>query len=55
MPLYLAVLYLATPMLRILGVTGTSVINRLSGVLLGALAVQYVVDGLRGSFGAFGS
>src|ERR1700685_685606 len=51
----LAVLYLATPMLRILGVTGTSVINRLSGVLLGALAVQYVVDGLRGSFGAFGS
>jgi multiple antibiotic resistance protein len=50
----LAVLYLATPMLRVLGVTGTSVINRLSGVLLGALAVQYVVDGLRGSFGSFG-
>jgi multiple antibiotic resistance protein len=47
----LAVLYLATPMLRVLGVTGTSVINRLSGVLLGALAVQYVVDGVRGSFG----
>jgi len=48
----LAVLYLATPMLRVLGVTGASVINRLSGVLLGALAVQYVIDGLRGSFGS---
>ena len=37
--------------MRVLGVTGTHVINRMSGVLLGALAVQFVVDGLRGSFG----
>jgi multiple antibiotic resistance protein len=46
----LGVLYLATPAMRVLGVTGTHVINRMSGVLLGALAVQFMVDGLRGSF-----
>jgi len=48
----LVVLYLASPAMRLLGVTGTNVINRLSGVLLGALAVQFVVDGVRGSFGS---
>jgi multiple antibiotic resistance protein len=35
---------------RIMGVTGANVIGRLSGVVLGALAVQYVIDGLKGSF-----
>ncbi|HEY1725977.1 MAG TPA: MarC family protein [Steroidobacteraceae bacterium] len=48
----LGVLYLAAPAMRVLGVTGTQVINRMSGVLLGALSVQFVVDGLRGSFGS---
>jgi multiple antibiotic resistance protein len=46
----LGVLYLASPAMKVLGVTGTNVINRLFGVVLGALAVQFVIDGLRGSF-----
>ncbi len=37
---------------RILGQTGISVITRLLGVLLGALAVQFVLDGLK-AYGVF--
>jgi multiple antibiotic resistance protein len=46
-----AVMLGADRLTRLLGVTGTNVINRLLGVVLGALAVQFVVDGVRASFG----
>jgi multiple antibiotic resistance protein len=45
----LLTLYLASPLMRLMGVTGANVVNRLFGVVLGALAVQYVIDGVRGS------
>jgi multiple antibiotic resistance protein len=50
----LATLYLASPIMRVMGVTGANVLNRLFGVVLGALAVQYVLDGIRGSFPQLG-
>jgi multiple antibiotic resistance protein len=36
---------------KFLGVTGNVVLSRLLGVILAALAVQYVVDGVRAAFG----
>jgi multiple antibiotic resistance protein len=36
---------------KLLGVTGNVVSSRLLGVILAALAVQYVVDGVRAAFG----
>lgn len=41
------VFLLATPISRMLGITGNVVLTRLLGVILAALAVQFLIDGIR--------
>ena len=48
--LTLVALLLAGPLLRLLGQKMEAMITRLLGVILAALAAQYVIDGLVGSF-----
>jgi multiple antibiotic resistance protein len=48
--LTLIALLAAGSIMRILGAQAEAVITRLLGVLLGALAAQFVIDGLRASF-----
>jgi len=45
--LTLAVFTLAAPIAKLMGTTANTVLSRLLGVLLAALAVQYVIDGAR--------
>ncbi len=43
-------LLFASAVAGILGVTGANVLNRLLGLILAALAVQYIIDGIKASF-----
>jgi MarC family membrane protein len=43
-------LYMARPLSARLGETGANVISRLLGLILAALAVQFVIDGIKQSF-----
>lgn len=44
-------LVIAGPLMRLAGDNVQNVVTRLLGVLLAALAAQYIIDGLKGSFG----
>ena len=45
---YLAML-VAIPIQRLLGLTGLAVVSRIVGVLLAALAMQFLIDGIKSS------
>ena len=48
--LTLAALLLAPRILKVLGETGTNVVGRVFGIVLAALAVQFMVDGIQSAF-----
>lgn len=52
--LTLGALVAAGPIMRLIGHKGEAIITRLLGVLLAALAAQFVIDGLKASFPVMG-
>jgi len=46
-----ALMRLTPTVMRVMGITGAHVVSRLAGVVLAALAVQFMIDGLSGAFG----
>jgi multiple antibiotic resistance protein len=45
-----AMLAAAGPVSRLLGKTGLTVLNRVIGLIIGAIAVQFLFDGVRDAF-----
>ena len=48
--LILTTLLMSGKIIEIIGETGSNVISRILGILLAALAVQYMIDGIKGGF-----